>query len=216
MRRPYFILIVILLHIFAAICIVNELPSYDPVEPIPSIPTPGSPTDDTQYYELSQGWNMVSMPETMYKEGIFVTIPSTGETFNWSEAVTAGLIIDEIYNYANGAYNEVNQLLQTHGYWMYTFVDDLVIYNDPAVVICRYLNITDNESDGHINCSRVIITDMSNITVTCHSIYACDTWDFYYENQDTPSIGGTFHMQFDGQSEAAGVVQLDPNGTYDD
>lgn len=171
--------------------------------------------NDTQYYELDQGWNMVSMPETMAKENIFITMPSTGETFSWAEAVAEGLIIDEIYNYANGVYSEVDQMLQTHGYWMYAFVSNLIIYNDPAVIICRFLDITDNESDGDINCSRIIITDMSNITVTCHSIYASDTWDFYYENQGTPTINGTFHMQFDGQTNASGVVQRDPNGTYD-
>jgi len=147
---------------------------------LPQLPLPPTSFDtipsNNITINLNIGWQMISMPNTMDKESIFINYDD--DTYSWNNAVTNNLIADVIFEYNNG-YLEVQQVLKTHGYWIYTFVDDIYLSDEAFVLYAGKLFFDGTE---HIICDKLVIApEYYTNDIHCASLIATNMYEFYYE-----------------------------------
>ena len=81
---------------------------------------------------VSRYWNLISIPcyDTISKTDIKVR--HLGTDYTWSQAVSAGYILDTLYGWNGIAYTIETSLVHGKGYWFYAFNNDcqLLIYSN--------------------------------------------------------------------------------------
>jgi len=177
MNKIQLLLIVILCIALSGLLII-ELTKVE----LPPIPTPmvsGAPIGEGNVSpELYIGWNMVSMPQTVSKDSVSITY--NDESYTWNQAVYNGYIADIIVTYDGNEYTESDIFHKTRGYWMYSLVEPLWISDEPFILYCGYLDIT-NESTVNLTCNTIKISpELYSNTITCGHINVLDMWEFYY------------------------------------
>jgi len=85
----------------------------------------GEKNNDDYITNLLANWNMVGSPydDPIEKQNLTIIYDET--TYSWSDAVTAGIIIDFIYKWNASAqnYETTDVLAPDLGYWMYAYYD---------------------------------------------------------------------------------------------
>jgi len=134
-------------------------------------PPPQLPGDSVgvgdNVFELSVGWNMISMPEITAKESVYVRYDNV--EYTWSEAAQIPLIVDDLKGYDGSTYFSADTFLPYRGYWVYSFVEPLNIYLNSSTVICGRITFN-SSSDLNITCDTLIITEFSNVNITCNTL----------------------------------------------
>jgi hypothetical protein len=80
---------------------------------------------------VKQYWNLISIPcyDTIAKTNIKVRY--LGTDYNWSDAVSAGYILDYLYGWSGSVYIIETSLTHGMGYWFYAYEDcQLLIYSN--------------------------------------------------------------------------------------
>lgn len=148
-----------------------------------NLDNPDLPNTDTDYpfsnstVNLQLGWNIISLPTTSYKYSIYINY--NNQSYTWNQAVDNNLIANIVLNYKDNNYTNVDYLYKTKGYWIFTFVNNIYISEDPFTLYCG--KIMFNSSYNNITCQKLIIApELYNNTIYCNTLTALDTYTFYY------------------------------------
>lgn len=180
LRKTISIAVILTLIALVLFLTIGQKPD-EPDKPLPPIPTipMGSPPLGEQNFELKEGWNMVSMPETISKHSINITYEDN--SYTWQEAVDNLYIVDVVMSYNGTDYVEVNTLYKTRGYWMYALVEPILISNEQLIIYCGKLIIDNETYSNHIVCDTIYIApEYFENTITCATITVNNMFDFYF------------------------------------
>ncbi len=161
-------------------CVVT----YFDEDPLPNLPLAPSSfsgvVGDNITTNLGIGWQLISMPDTMNKENIYINYDNN--TYSWNEAVTNNYIADIIFEYHQGNYVEVEEVIKTHGYWMYTFVENIYLSDEQFVLYAGKITYDGTE---HITCNKLVLApEYFSNEISCASLVATDMYEFYYQGGD--------------------------------
>ena len=179
--------LIFLVVVLAAIPISMVMTGYDDVLPdIPESPDDFSYVGDSVgNFTLTTGWQLISMPDNINKTDIFITYEN--ESYTWTEAFNNNLIANVVVEYNGNGYSEVDYLLKTRGYWMYSFVDGIQISDMPSVIYCGKL-FTGYSNMSNITCSKVVIApEFYDNDIYCNTFVATDFYEFYYDGGEVLS-----------------------------
>jgi hypothetical protein len=102
----------------------------------------GSSQMELPVTNLSQRWNLVSVPFNLTIAKSELQVRWNSSVYTWAEAVSAGLVLDFIYEWNRSiqSYGLKNTLIPGRGYWMYAyqpcsvFVTSVVIPPETSVI----------------------------------------------------------------------------------
>jgi hypothetical protein len=83
----------------------------------------GSVNSDNYVTDLSSEWNLMGSPFDFAVDKDNLTVDYGGFLYNWSEAVSAGIVLDFVYGWdaVGQGYLQVDVLESGDGFWMYAY-----------------------------------------------------------------------------------------------
>jgi len=131
-------------------------------------------------YNVVEGWNLISLPDTTSKQNIIITYQ--GNSYSWQQAVDNGYVADIIMGYNGTDYVETDTIHEFTGYWLYSFISSAYLSSEISVVYGSKLVHDDNASD--IMVDKVIISNTYDSPIYYNTI-SWDSMEFYYIESGT-------------------------------
>ena len=84
---------------------------------------PSNAEADNHITNLDLGWNLVGIPYDTLLTKAEVNVYFNGELYSWADAVTAGIILDPLFDWDRTSQNyaDTDTFMPGYGYWMYAY-----------------------------------------------------------------------------------------------
>jgi len=98
-----------------------------------SVGSEESSVGEQEYYISLHGyWNLISLPFNESIDKTDIIVRNNSIEYNWSTAVSEGIILNFLYNWTGTAYVHVDTLEPGYGYWSWAYYDCKLIFTSSA------------------------------------------------------------------------------------
>jgi len=130
---------------------------------------------DLKGIDVNVGWNLISMPayEDLFDKTNIV-VEYLGDYYTWAEAIANDYILPYTYGWSGGAYANYDDLTRGDGYWLWAYVDCILLI--PSDAVAENHITTFDEGEGWYLVGAPYTSDLAKWQTRIHHDGIYHTW----------------------------------------